>query len=59
MLKVRTSIGNPGNQNFGSYNTITTYQYNNWMQNNFGTGLRAFGDPDLQWQKTTDINVGF
>ena len=61
MLKVRTSIGNPGNQNFGSYNTITTYQYNNWMQNNFGTGLlvSTFGDPDLQWQKTTDINVGF
>ena len=61
MLKVRTSIGNPGNQNFGSYNTITTYQYNNWMQNNFGTGLlvSTFGDPDLQWQKTKDINVGF
>ena len=61
MLKVRTSIGNPGNQNFGSYNTITTYQYNNWMQNNFGTGLlvSTFGDPDLQWQKTRDINVGF
>ena len=31
------------------------------MQNNFGTGLlvSTFGDPDLQWQKTTDINVGF
>ena len=61
MLKIRTSVGNPGNQNFGSYNTITTYQYNNWLQNNFGTGLlvSTFGDPDLQWQKTTDINVGF
>lgn len=61
MLKIRASIGNPGNQNFGSYNTITTYQYNNWMQNNFGTGLlvSAFGDPDLEWQKTIDFNVGF
>ena len=61
VLKIRTSVGNPGNQNFGSYNTITTYQYNNWLQNNFGTGLlvSTFGDPDLQWQKTTDINVGF
>ncbi len=35
VLKIRTSVGNPGNQNFGSYNTITTYQYNNWLQNNF------------------------
>ena len=61
MLKIRASVGNPGNQNFGAYNTITTYQYNNWMQNNFGTGLlvSAFGDPDLEWQKTIDINIGF
>lgn len=49
MLKIRASIGNPGNQNFGSFKTITTYKFNNWMQNNFGTGILvdAFGDPDL------------
>ena len=60
MLKIRASIGNPGNQNFGSYNTITTYRFNNWMMNNFGTGLLvdAFGDPDLKWQKTIDKNIG-
>lgn len=61
MLKLRASIGNPGNQNFGAFNTITTYRYNNWLLNNFGTGLLvdAFGDPDLEWQKTIDLNVGF
>lgn len=60
MLKIRGSIGNPGNQNFGSYNTLTTYKFNNWMTNNFGTGLLidAIGDPDLAWQKTIDLNVG-
>lgn len=60
MLKIRGSIGNPGNQNFGSYNTLTTYKFNNWMTNNFGTGLLidAIGDPDLAWQKTIDMNVG-
>ena len=60
MLKIRASIGNPGNQNFGSFNTITTYKFNNWMMNNFGTGLLvdAFGDPDLEWQKTIDKNIG-
>ena len=60
MLKIRGSIGNPGNQNFGSYNTLTTYKFNNWMTNNFGSGLLidAIGDPDLAWQKTIDLNVG-
>ncbi len=61
MLKLRASIGNPGNQNFGSYKTITTYKFNNWLLNDFGTGLLvdAFGDPDLEWQKTIDKNIGF
>lgn len=60
MLKIRASVGNPGNQNFGSFNTITTYRFNNWLQNNFGTGILvdAFGDPDLEWQKTLDKNIG-
>lgn len=60
MLKIRASIGNPGNQNFGSYSAITTYQFNNWMMNNFGTGLlvASFGDPDLEWQRTLDKNIG-
>lgn len=61
MLKIRASIGNPGNQNFGSFNTITTYRFNNWLLNSFGTGILidAFGDPDLEWQKTLDRNIGF
>ncbi len=61
MLKIRASVGNPGNQNFGSYSAITTYQFNNWMLNNFGTGLlvATFGDPNLEWQRTLDKNVGF
>lgn len=33
--KVEGSI-NPGNQNFGSYKTITTYKFNNWLLNDFG-----------------------
>ena len=60
MFKIRGSIGNPGNQSFGAFNAITTYKYNNWMLNNFGTGvlINAFGDPNLEWQKTIDLNVG-
>ena len=60
MFKLRASIGNPGNQNFGSFSSITTYRFNNWMMNNFGTGLliNEFGDPDLDWQKTINQNYG-
>ena len=60
MCKIRGSIGNPGNQAFGSFNSITTYKYNNWMLNNFGTGvlIDGFGNPGLDWQKTLDLNIG-
>lgn len=61
VFKIRASIGNPGNQNFGAFQTITTYLFNNWMTNNFGTGVivDGFGDNDLDWQKTLDKNIGF
>lgn len=60
IFKIRASVGNPGNQNFGSYSAITTYYFNNWMLNDFGTGLLIsnFGDPDLEWQRTLDKNIG-
>lgn len=59
-LKVRASIGNPGNQNFSSYQSYTTYVFNNGNQNPFGTSMLVanFGNPDLKWQKTLDKNIG-
>ena len=61
MLKIRASIGNPGNQNFSSSATITTFQYNFNMLNYFGmtTSLGQLGNPDLEWQTTLDRNIGF
>lgn len=60
MFKLRGSIGNPGNQSFGSFTSITVYEFNNWMLNNFGTGLvvSSFGDPDMAWQRTINATVG-
>ncbi len=60
VLKLRGSVGNPGNQNFSSYSAITTYYFNNWMLNNFGTGVLVskFVDPNLAWQRTLDKNIG-
>lgn len=60
LFKVRFSVGNPGNQNFASSQAITTYVFNNWMQNVFGVGnvVNKLGNPDLKWQQTWDYNTG-
>lgn len=61
LLKIRFSVGNPGNQNFDSYIAYTTYKFNESYLNNFGNGtsLQQVGNPDLMWQKTLDKNIGF
>ena len=60
LLKIRASIGNPGNQNFSAYLAYSTYQFNTQFLNNFGNGasLTNIGNPDLKWQKTLDKNIG-
>ena len=60
MLKLRGSIGNPGNQNFSSSQTLTTFRYNFNMFNYFGmtTTLQQLGNANLKWQTTLDRNIG-
>ena len=60
LLKVRGSVGNPGNQNFSAYQAFSTYKFNGWMTNVFGTGviLNALGNADLAWQETTNYDIG-
>lgn len=60
MLKIRASIGNPGNQSFASYQSMTTYKFNNRQRNYFdqAVSLYALGNPDLKWQVTIDKNIG-
>ncbi|MEG2341297.1 MAG: SusC/RagA family TonB-linked outer membrane protein, partial [Odoribacter sp.] len=61
MMKIRASIGNPGNQNFSSSMTLTTFKYGFNAYNYFGMSstLSTLGNPDLEWQTTLDKNVGF
>lgn len=60
LLKLRASIGNPGNQNFSSYQTFTTYGFSSLAATFFGPGVRinTLGNPDLKWQTTLDKNIG-
>jgi TonB-linked SusC/RagA family outer membrane protein len=59
-FKIRASIGNPGNQNFSSYNAYTTFLYNTDVINQYGVGalVSKYGNPDLQWQQTLEKNIG-
>ena len=59
-LKLRGSVGNPGNQSFSSAQTLRTYSFQYGSLNYFGltAELLQVGNPDLKWQITLDKNVG-
>ena len=59
-LKVRGSIGNPGNQNFSDYISMKIYNYNSSFPTPAGSSIviSKFGNDDLKWQKTLDQNLG-
>jgi TonB-linked SusC/RagA family outer membrane protein len=59
-LRLRATIGNPGNQNFSDYISTRVYRYNNENRNPFGPSVIVtnHGNPALKWQKTIDRNIG-
>ena len=59
-LKLRYSIGNPGNQNFDAYMSSGIYEYNPEYTNVFGESaiLLKAANRNLAWQKTLDQNFG-
>lgn len=59
-FKIRGSIGNPGNQNYDSSLSLTTFQYSYTAYNFFGLSsvLLNMGNRNLEWQTTLDRNIG-
>ena len=58
-LRFRASTGYSGSQNFNSYQAIASYKYYNENYDNIiGSYLMGLANPDLQWQKTQDNNIG-
>lgn len=59
-LKIRASVGNPGNQNFDAFIAQKTYLYNVELQNMFGSSalIEKMGNKNLEWQRTIDKNIG-
>lgn len=59
IFKLRGSWGISGNQNTGRINSSSVYKY--YVDSNiFGQGvyISAFGNPNLPWQVTNDLNAG-
>lgn len=59
-LKVRASMGNPGNQNFDAYMAMNVYSYNKSYPLPFSLSalISSWGNRNLEWQKTLDKNIG-
>lgn len=59
-LKLRFSVGNPGNQNFDAYISMNVYKYATDFPNPFGVSaiVSTWGNNNLDWQKTIDQNYG-
>ena len=59
-LKLRASVGNPGNQNFDAYMTMNIYSYGKSFPTPFGLNavISSWGNRNLEWQKTLDKNIG-
>ena len=61
MLKLRYSYGVTGNQEFSAYQAKTMLEFNTDRLYNSGisASLLGYGNPDLQWQKQYQHNIGF
>ena len=60
-LKIRLSYGLTGNQNLGSYNSLSSLgQYNYTIGNQQGTGFAPSKIPnsDLKWETTSTLDAG-
>ena len=59
-FKIRGSVGNPGNMNYSSSMSLTTFRYSYAAYNYFGLSsvLSQLGNDDLKWQTTLDKNIG-
>lgn len=60
-LKLRTSYGITGNQEIGVYRSIpslATYTYILGNQRAIGLGPGSVPNPDLKWEKTSQLDVG-
>lgn len=57
-LKLRGSYGIIGNASIGNFTSRSAYSTNDAYNGNGGIAPSVLGNPDLTWEKTTQLNVG-
>lgn len=60
LLKIRANAGYTGNENLGSFTSVSTYTFMSGLDNAFGQGIivNSLGNPTLDWQKTLQWSYG-
>lgn len=59
-LALRATYGVSSSQDFSSYQAISTYRYaGQYYYNTAVSNLVAYGNENLQWQKSKQLNLGF
>lgn len=59
-LKIRATYGQTGKVNYPPYAARDTYTVllDDWYTTGIGAAIYNFGNSDLQWEKTNNINIG-
>ncbi|ATL45888.1 SusC/RagA family TonB-linked outer membrane protein [Chitinophaga caeni] len=59
-LKIRATTGLTGDVSFPAYLSNTTYQYytGDWYSTGVGAVFKAYGNPELRWQRTQNYDIG-
>lgn len=60
-LKIRASYGSTGNVGFSPYEAVTTFETatDAWFYTGPAAALMKLGNPNLTWQTTNKLDVGF
>lgn len=60
LLKLRANVGYSGNENLGTFTSVSTYSFTGGNNNTFGQGLSlaSLGSPNLEWSKTLQASYG-
>ncbi|WP_245189639.1 SusC/RagA family TonB-linked outer membrane protein [Lunatimonas salinarum] len=61
-LKFRASAGSTGNQEIGNFNSLQflgTFNVLKAAGNEIGVSQTSFGNPDLKWESTDQVDFGF
>lgn len=60
LLRIRGNVGYTGNENLGTFTSVSTYSFSNGNNNYFGQGLTlaSLGSPNLEWSRTLQKSYG-